>query len=388
MDTLGYTEYSTLTLNGNKFATYVKDTTVYHVYWLASTQELNAVISYDQVLPERQAALTNGNAPVITQLHGNSSNGLCFIIELDDGSFIIFDGGYADNTNEEVIYNFLAHENDRQDGILIRAWILTHSHGDHYGAFHDFANSDYADLVTLMHVYYSPLNVESDYFNTTFKTDLAGFEGATGVVLHMGMSFNLRNLKMEVLMTPDELYIDGNQADSNNSSVVVRLVDANGYSMIFLADTAAELGDKLVAEYGTALRSDMCQVAHHGYESSKQSLYEAIGVVSTAPTNGDKYVRYLWYPCSASIYCAADGTSTDGLGTMRERNTAVLEFLEASVAKRLMPTKLGQSFSPLNSSTGKTYSWLSNFMLKNYQLQGYPQMVWGSNSVSFVTSLS
>lgn len=360
---------------------------MYHVYWMASTQELNAVISYNQVLPERQAALTTGKAPVITQLHGNSSNGLCFIIELDDGSFIIFDGGYASNANEEVIYNFLEHENDRVDGILIRAWILTHSHGDHYGAFHDFANSDYADLVTLMHVYYSPLNVASDYFNTTFKTDLAGFEGAIGVVLHTGMSFNLRNLKMEVLMTPDELYIDGNQADSNNSSVVVRLIDANGYSMIFLADTAAELGDKLVAEYGTALRSDMCQVAHHGYESAKQSLYEAIGVVSTAPTNGDKYVRYLWYPCTPSIYCAADGTSTDGLGTMRERNTVVLDFLEASVAKRLMPTKLGQSQSPVDS-TGKNYSWLAKFTLNGLKLQGYPQMTWGSNSVSFVTSLS
>lgn len=393
VDTLGYTEYSTLTLGGNRFATYVRDNNMYHVYWMASNRELNVVMSTNQTLPERQEALTTGKAPVLTQLHGNSSNGLCFVVELDDGSFIVFDGGYADSSdaewnNEEVIYNFLAYENDREDGILIRAWILTHAHGDHYGAFHDFANGEYADLVTLMHVYYSPLKTASAaYFASDLATDLAKFDGASAVVLHTGMAINLRNLKMEVLMTPDELYIDGDQADYNNSSMVVRLVDGNGYSMIFLADTAAELGDKLVAEYGSALRSDMCQVAHHGYESAKQSLYEAIGVVSTAPTNGDKYVRYLWYPCTPGIYCMADGTSTDGLGTMRERNTVVLEFLESSVAKRLMPVKLGQDYSPINSS-GKVYSWLLKFELKNFQLQGYPQMTWGSNSVSFVTSLS
>jgi hypothetical protein len=339
-------------------------------------------------MPERQETLTNGKAPVITQLHGNSTNGLCFIVELDDGSFIIFDGGYADNQNDAVIYNFLAHENDREDGILIRAWILTHAHGDHYGAFHAFANSDYADLVTLMHVYYSPLSADlADYFGSTLATDVAKFDGASTVVLQTGMAFNLRNLRMEVLMTPNELYIDGNQADFNNSSVVVRLVDASGYSMIFLADTAAELGDKLVAEYGDALRSDMCQVAHHGYENAKQSLYEAIGVAATAPTNGDKYVRFLWYPCTPGLYCAKDGTGGQ-LGTMRERNRTVLEFLESSVAKRLMPTKLGESYHPLNPSTDKTYILLKEFELKSYQLQGYPQMTWGSDVVSFVTSLS
>ena len=49
-----------------------------------------------------------------------------------------------------LVYNYLYDNNVRPDGeIVIHAWYFSHGHGDHYGAFHDFANGEYADLVTL-----------------------------------------------------------------------------------------------------------------------------------------------------------------------------------------------------------------------------------------------
>jgi glyoxylase-like metal-dependent hydrolase (beta-lactamase superfamily II) len=85
---------------------------------------------------------------------GTKINGMGYVIRLADGSFIVYDGGYTKRLPE--LWNVLTTLNGGEEGIVIRAWLLTHAHGDHYAAFRAFAPL-YADNVTLETVMISPV---------------------------------------------------------------------------------------------------------------------------------------------------------------------------------------------------------------------------------------
>ena len=62
-----------------------------------------------------------------------------YVLQLSDGSFVIYDGGFT--ADAENILNTLSGLTPAGTTPYIRAWILTHMHGDHYQAFVEFANN-------------------------------------------------------------------------------------------------------------------------------------------------------------------------------------------------------------------------------------------------------
>ncbi len=61
----------------------------------------------------------------------------------------------------------------------------------------------------------------------------------------------------------------------NNQSCVFRVTEGD-FSMIFLGDLGEEAGDRLLGK-GYDLKADAVQMAHHGQNGVKESLYQAIG---------------------------------------------------------------------------------------------------------------
>ena len=76
-----------------------------------------------------------------------SFNGMCYVMRLEDGSFIVTDGGHALQKNADRLYRILRKQAPDPDNIVIAAWIFSHSHGDHSGMFPYFTAS-YADRVS------------------------------------------------------------------------------------------------------------------------------------------------------------------------------------------------------------------------------------------------
>jgi hypothetical protein len=95
--------------------------------------------------------------------------------------------------------------------------------------------------------------------------------------------------------SPDDLYKTATRPRNfNNTSIVSRLVDANGYRVLFLGDIAKEGTDLMMEIYGDTLRSDMCQVSHHGVEDVPAAFY-------------DKVRAAIWfYPCNIALYNLTD----------------------------------------------------------------------------------
>lgn len=299
-ETSGYTLYQTNDMNGNLASTYEKDGEIKHVYYQPARHELN--ISTDpagvsSLPPKEPETVTGSTTTTVTQVSAKEINGMGYVIQLADGTFIVYDGGYESGVAE--LWDTLVTLNGGDENIHIRMWILTHSHDDHYPCSLAFLRNKKTDNVRVDYLMYCPVNENdvpnssgSAFFCNNLPKRLSVFteHGAQVVIAHTGMSFRFCNVTLEILSTADEMYIEDTWSNFNNSSIVSRITTDNGHSMIFLADAARAVGDKMIELYGTYLKSDMCQIAHHGVEDYPLEAYHLIAA------------GILFYPCSQSLY--------------------------------------------------------------------------------------
>ncbi|MFA6948983.1 MAG: MBL fold metallo-hydrolase, partial [Eubacteriales bacterium] len=61
----------------------------------------------------------------------------------------------------------------------------------------------------------------------------------------------------------------------NNSSIVIKMT-LGGKTVMFLGDLGVEAGEKLLGMYGEKLKSDYCQMAHHGQNGVTREVYAAV----------------------------------------------------------------------------------------------------------------
>ncbi len=313
---LGFRVYSDVTKNGSRFTTLVGDGPLAHIYWLKNSGDLNIVLSSTAgaTLPPAAPDVTTGDTPVtVTQMKdANHVNGMGYFVQLSDGSFIVFDGSYSDQSRRLVkAMQDLCPAGQKP---LVRAWVLSHSHDDHWPTFHQVALRQ-ASSIIVEYVIFSPIDPEiavsengDTYFNTDIHEDIATF-GAKTVYAHTGMEFTFCNLKMEVLLSSDDIYKDGVSHGAwffNNSSLVVRLYDES-YNFLVMGDIGKVGADLMLDVYGNYLKSDMIQIAHHGVEDVPLYFYEtAKGSI-------------LWYPCAVWLYDAPE-RNNDVRDALRERD--------------------------------------------------------------------
>ena len=294
--------YSSIEQSENKAATFVGQSVMAHVYWLKYSGELSIVLSDTaaDTLPPATPAVTDGDYECTVAQMKDTQNfiGMGYVIQLKDGSFIVYDGSYANQTSTIVRYITNAWKGEGKP--TVRAWVLTHSHNDHYPAFEEFANNKrFRDQITVEHVIVSPLNderfalndVEEFYFSTKLPEDVALLEGTKIVFAHTGMNFTFCNLQMEILYTPENTYKTATDVGNfNNTSIVTRLY-AEGYSALFLGDVSNAGVSFIMQAYGDYLKSDMVQASHHGVEGSYiLDLYDTV----KAPI--------IFYPASLALY--------------------------------------------------------------------------------------
>ncbi len=282
--------------NGNLSATYVSGGSYYHVYYLKTEGELNVVVSANgaHLLPDNiPEKITGDYMPTVTQVYSFRVNGMTYIIQLADGTFIVYDGGWEDVT--EDLWAALTRLNGGEEGIVVRSWILTHAHEDHTYGFIDFSEK-YASKIKVERIMISPISASDTdtlgfpfYVEDLVSTVAKRFKGAVICPVHTGMLFNYCGVKLEILMAAEEIYKDDFSSNFNNTSMVSRIFNGE-YSCLFLADAAKESAKKLITYYNYYMTSNMCQVSHHGVENFPLAGYKRIRA------------NTLWYPCDTYLY--------------------------------------------------------------------------------------
>lgn len=205
------------------------------------------------------------------------------IIRDESGAVLVVDGG---TRNDARYLIHLLKDLTGQAVPHIAGWFFTHPHSDHMDCFFEVMQ-DLSDEITFDAIYCnfpSPSyfeGMESEEVLKTFYSYAPRFADKI-VTLQTGDIIPFGSSRFEVLRTPDTA-IEVNKG--NNASTVIRLY-LGSKTILLLGDLGVEGGLQLLKTCGKNLKSDLCQVSHHGQRGCTREVYAAIapsGCIWTAP---------------------------------------------------------------------------------------------------------
>ncbi len=287
----GFTEYATSNLGGTEFITYKKDKFTVHAYYTEHNKQMRVIAAKNAVLPSTdKVSYTKVCEPTFTLLgleKGGNSGGLGCIIGLPDGTFIIVDGGHKTKAEADDIANTLYKLSGNSKKVTIRAWVFTHAHGDHVGAFLQFSPS-YAKkgVFTVESFIFNGCDTEEQHqysstgnFDTTRKAINDNWPNATVYKALTGQIFHFPGCDMEVLYTMSDFLptivgeenigdIDKSSVDGNLKNAVFRFF--TGDQSIMVTGDASKINvDEMCKRYGEYLKTDIMTVPHHGHNQNR-----------------------------------------------------------------------------------------------------------------------
>ncbi len=206
---------------------------------------------------------------------GNPLNGMCYIVKLSDGSAIIIDGGYNTTECAQNIYRSLVKldiATNEQGQRKIAAWIISHGHGDHAGAFTAFAKA-YGGLTEVENFIYNIPAEESlvvDYskststVNAAYNAMSAYYPNAKHITPHANLNYHIGNATISMLYTPDLLYSTSTQMDYYNNTALIFKIGSGTNSAFFFTDSGEAAATTIKSLYSTStFKSDILQITHH-----------------------------------------------------------------------------------------------------------------------------
>jgi len=316
----GYEKIFENSINGNLFYTFKNGSSLVNVVYTVSDGKVTISRETVTALPTNTAKpeFEKVTEPSITQikLEASVAEGMSYVIQLSDGTFFIIDGGWCDSNENEAdkLYNTLAALAGEGNDIVIAGWIFTHCHGDHIGTFNFFVEK-YHDIVTIKQLLYNfpsdedISNSGSSYMldstkqrYTYFKNVISTYLSDTEIVkLHSGYKFYYADAEIEILQTLEDLYPSTVANYDFNSSSTIFTVTIAGQKMLFLGDVSDVGASRLNSVFGSSLKSDFIQIAHHGLNNG--------GTIKTLYMNAD--ATYALYPAPLSWYESNKNTSAN-----------------------------------------------------------------------------
>lgn len=304
----GFSLYSQNVINDNIHKCYTSKDGMLYLYYVPFESSVRIISCPDgkYSLPKY---LTKDSVPSyekitdssITQMslsYSAGNFGLCHIITLEDGSFIVYDGGGNSNNDYVALYNTLKALNKRSDGkIVISAWILTHEHWDHYTNFSAFCKH-YSNSVVLEGLYcntpsgsfaYNGYN-PNYYMNNDFANLSSTLGGVPKYIVHTGMKFYIKNACVEILYTQEDLY--PTKLYFFNDSTMVSRVTISDQTIMYLGDVRYEGSDIMCDRYKNSLKCDIVQISHHGFDGGTIELYGYINPHTALwPTSKENFMN-------------------------------------------------------------------------------------------------
>ncbi|MBR2907199.1 MAG: hypothetical protein IKC26_04060 [Clostridia bacterium] len=351
----------------NLYATYYNSKAVIHTYHLASINSIRVAVDHasrTELPPVEDTSPNYGEkvTDVTFTMHdfdGSKGNwGNAFIITLEDGSFIFHDGGANEGSVEsEELWKLLNHLNKRKDGkIVIAAYILSHGHADHHNAWDGLINKYYREMTVERIIYGEPATTQiypfypKGHYGTSGLLTVAAKTQATLHRAHTGQTFQIRNLKIEVMLATETLYPNPPLL-YNSTSLITRFTAGEGdnaQSLMVTGDTQDVGSNRLVELYKEALKCDAVQVAHHSGGGTVDLYKYCSPSIVLWPSTYEVYNRHMtavaptYYPAITQslmsqknvvlIVIADEGHKTislplSGLTTDRTKNEKLIEVL-------------------------------------------------------------
>lgn len=211
---------------------------------------------------------------LITQYGSNEGNQLMFYTMQDmEGHLVVVDGGWA--ADAEFVRQVLKAQGNHVD-----AWIITHPHRDHAGAFCEiWQNPGKLKVDQVYAVDMAPKELclanapwdETEAYDVWVTLDIPQL-----TYVHAGDRFQIGSLSVEVFNAYDD-YVDEMSDDLLNDGSMMFKVTADQESMLFCADVGKKMSDYLLKTWGGQLKADYIQMGHHGNGGLKKDFYQQVG---------------------------------------------------------------------------------------------------------------
>ncbi len=296
----GYTTYTTSDISGNLFTTLYNNDYTLNVGYYKPYDECRIIMEpfSEETLIGTEAdnkytAVTTSQLTMLGCKYKKSDgsyvgNGLSLLFRLADGSFVIVDGAHSGSSAtwaNNLINAITEQAKDYATGkeIRIAAWFVSHAHGDHNGMLINqyalFGQKFTVERViaNFMTDAERERSINSSYSgnwsstegNSDDKTRSAALAmGADFIVCHVGQRFFFADTVFEILYTV-ESYGPKVVNALNTSCILVRAITTdtagNQTSVMVMGDTTGPAMAICNKMYGSDMRSQIVQVAHHGY---------------------------------------------------------------------------------------------------------------------------
>ena len=256
----------------------------------------------------------------VAQMQLGKDAGMCYIIQIKDGRFIVIDGGVSDLTARNNMLLYMQQKSNTEKPV-IACWIITHMDGDHFNNAYAFlTNSYYRSSVEVQGFAYTFPNVEdfairstdSDYYKKykqsaidTYNDKIAKWDKIKQLypdVNYWDMKANdkksFADVDIHVLITANERLPE---------SVHTHNLRSAAFKMTFTQGTTSTADDKsfmvfgdcsgsaraiwMINKYGSAiLKSDVMQVIHHGLAGGDKNLYKVVNPdICLWPTHKERF---------------------------------------------------------------------------------------------------
>ena len=310
LEASGYTKISYNELDGDPYYTYEKSGKLVYLYHTSKVKETRIIVDNASDLLSRlevnytpklgdttefyqysinyDFANKAGFDPVTYTENTSINCGMLYVIKLADNSVIVVDGGHEKQSTAKSragFMKFLREITNTPEGEKVRvaSWFFSHAHGDHVRFASDFINEYYGsiDLVSVTYNFPSYQVLSSGYDSNTFllKSNInRRFPNVLYHKLHTGEVMNMAGVKIEVVFTHEDVVSAAGSSeigDFNSTSTVLKIT-MDGMTIMLLGDTSGDAEKAIVSMHTAAyMKSDMVQVAHHGF-NYLDSLYPMI----------------------------------------------------------------------------------------------------------------
>ena len=337
LEAYGYTLYNENEISGNLYSTYTKGEEMVYYYYCPNTSETRIIVAEEVNLPSlEEVKYTAVCEPAFICLKSLNDKGAVSgdsqgcIIRFADGSFMIYDGGNNNSHQSKQIYDTLIKYAPDPKNVVVRAWVFSHFHGDHIGAFRN-----YVDRYKLNKI----ITIESFIFNfcdtkeqteTISAGQMSAVESAIKTLdpkipvykCLTGQIYRFPGMDMEILACMSDFIplvigyeradADKEKGDGNSMSTVVRLITPEGNTCMLTGDSTNIVLDDMVDRYGMDyLDSDIVTTPHHAHNRESYrarnatiKFYNAAKpeiLVVTSP-NMSKFTPTASYPYEVNVY--------------------------------------------------------------------------------------
>lgn len=291
INSAGFDEVATREINGHKFVTYLGETEYVYAYFTKDNSSIKKLGTVKVVSGPKSSFATGDftegeekytpTVSIIGQETG-INNGQGYVFLLPDGRFIVHDGGIY--SAAKPIYEALKAAAPDPENIVIAAWFVSHPHGDHQWALESFLETYYGNkTVKIQRAIFNyadakMYDITNDKNSVTVENmykKLEQYSSDTQVIkAHTGQEYKLGSVNVEILYTMED-FLPGNLDYLNTSSMVIRIT-IGGQKILLLGDSTTRSAPIMENMWGSHLKSDVVQLAHHGIWPGTVSLYEKI----------------------------------------------------------------------------------------------------------------